>query len=53
MDFRRFQDTYVVRMDRGEEVLASLTALCREEGIQLASVAALAAADCRAALFVV
>lgn len=45
MEYRRFQDTYVIRMDRGEEVAASLTAFCRQEGVKLASVEALGAAD--------
>ena len=45
MDFRKFNDTYVVRMDRGEEILSSLTELCRKEQITLGSVSALGAAD--------
>ena len=45
MDCRKFGDTYVVRMDRGEEVLSSLTALCKKKGIRLASVDALGALD--------
>ena len=45
MEYRRFQDTYVIRMDRGEEIVASLTAFCEREGVKLASVEALGAAD--------
>lgn len=45
MEYRQFQDTFVIRMDRGEEVVASLTAFCKREGVQLASVEALGAAD--------
>ena len=45
MEYRRFQDTYVIRMDRGEEVVAMLTAFCRQENVKLASVEALGAAD--------
>ena len=45
MEYRRFGGTYLVRMDRGEEVLASLKALCEKEDIRLAKVEALGAVD--------
>ena len=45
MEYRQFQDTYVIRMDRGEEVVAALTEFCSREGVKLASVSALGAAD--------
>lgn len=45
MEFRHFNDTYVVRMDRGEEVMETLTTLCEQEGIRLASVEAIGAVD--------
>ena len=43
MEYRRFGNTVVMRIDRGEEILASLTALCKKEDIRLASVDALGA----------
>ena len=45
MEYRKFGSDYVLRIDRGEEVMASLTAFCRETGVRLASVAGLGAAD--------
>ena len=45
MEWRKFGDTYVVRMDRGEEILACLTKLAEAEDIRLASVDALGAVD--------
>ncbi len=45
MEYRKYGDTYVARIDRGEEILESLTALCRNEGIRLASVQAIGAVD--------
>ncbi len=45
MDYRKFGDTYLVRMDRGEEILSTLTALCEKENIRLATVDALGAVD--------
>ena len=45
MEYRSFGDTYIIRLDRGEEVLSSLAAFCRAEQITLGSVEALGAAD--------
>ena len=45
MEYRKFDNTYVVRINRGEEVIAKLTELCRTEGIKAASVEAIGAAD--------
>lgn len=45
MEYKKFGDTYFVRIDRGEEILASLAALCKKEDIRLASVEALGAVD--------
>lgn len=45
MEYRRFNDTYVIRMDRGEEIIATLTEFCSREQISLGSVEALGAAD--------
>lgn len=49
MDYRRFGDTYMLRIDVGEEILQSLKELCEKEGIRLAQVNAIGAAD-RAAI---
>ena len=38
MEFQKFADTYVVRLDKGEEIIASLQKLCETEQIALASV---------------
>lgn len=45
MEYRKYGDTYVVRMDRGEEILEQLTRLCEKEDIRLASVEAIGAAE--------
>lgn len=43
MEYRRFSDTFVMRLDRGEEVIASIGALCEREGIQFGCVSAVGA----------
>ena len=45
MEYRQFGDYYVVRVDRGEEVLEQVTKLCKEEGIQVGSTVGLGATD--------
>ena len=45
MEYRKFGDTYIVRMDRGEEILNCLSELCDKEEIRLAQVDALGAVD--------
>lgn len=45
MDYRKFGNTYVIRMDRGEEIVSTLTDFCKKEKISLGSVDALGAAD--------
>ena len=45
MEYRRFDDTYVIRMDRGEEIVSKLTEFCEKERVKLASVNALGASD--------
>ena len=45
MEFQKFADTYVVRLDKGEEIIASLQVLCEKEKIALGSVEGIGAAD--------
>ncbi|MFA9465618.1 MAG: PPC domain-containing DNA-binding protein [Velocimicrobium sp.] len=43
MEYRKFDHTYIIRLDPGEEVIASLIRLCELERIELASVSGLGA----------
>lgn len=45
MEYRAFGNHYVVRIDKGEEVLACLADLCRKEEIRLGSATGLGATD--------
>ena len=45
MDYRRFHDTIIARIDRGEEILEQLKVIAEKEEIKLASVSALGATD--------
>lgn len=43
MEYRRFNQTIIARMDKGEEILQNLQIICEKEQIKLASVSALGA----------
>ena len=45
MQYRQFEDTYMLRIDYGEEILQSLKQMCEREGIRLAQVSAIGAVD--------
>ncbi len=45
MEYRRYSDTIIARLNRGEEVIASLSELCEREQIKLGSVNAIGAVN--------
>ena len=45
MEYCKFNDTYVIRLNKGEEVIESLKNLCRDEDIKLAEITGLGASD--------
>ena len=45
MEYRKFPQGYVLRLDPGEEIVSSLTRLVADENVRLASVSAIGAAN--------
>lgn len=45
MRVKKFNNTYMIRIDKGEEVIESLKKICRDEKIQFASISGIGAAD--------
>ncbi|MDK2967151.1 PPC domain-containing DNA-binding protein [Lacrimispora sp.] len=45
MEYRKFENTFVIRLDPGDEILTSLISLCETERIMLASVSGLGAVN--------
>ena len=45
MRYRKFDDTYAVRIDKGEEITAKLKELCLAENIRFAQVSAIGASE--------
>ena len=45
MEYRRFNNTIIVRIDRGEEILDSIKTIALKENIKLASISALGATN--------
>ena len=45
MEYRKFPQGYMLRLDPGEEIVSSLTRLVADENIQLASVSAIGATN--------
>ena len=43
MEYRKFGDTYIVRIDRDEEILTQLKVFAEAEGVKLASITGLGA----------
>ena len=38
MDYRKFNEKYYIRLDKGDEIIASLTAVCARENITAAQI---------------
>lgn len=45
MDYKRFGTKYVIRLEKGEEVVESIKKLCRENNIRLGTVSGIGAVD--------
>lgn len=45
MEFKKFENQYVIRIDKGEEVLTILAKLCKEEKIKVGQITGIGATD--------
>lgn len=45
MNYKVFKDIIVVRLDKGEEIIASITELCKKKNIKAGTISGLGAAD--------
>ena len=45
MEYRKFDDTYILRLNKGEEVISSIQELCKNEDIKLAEITGIGASD--------
>ena len=45
MEYKRFEDKFVLRIDKGEEVISTLKEFCRDKRIELAEVTGIGAAS--------
>lgn len=45
MEYQRFGNTYIVRIDKGEELLSKISELCINEDIKVGSITGLGATD--------
>lgn len=45
MYYQKFDNVYVIRIERGEEIVASLLTFCREQGITLGTIQGIGAVD--------
>lgn len=46
MEYKKFDDSYVIRLNKNEEVITSLKKLCEHENIKLAEITGIGASDC-------
>ena len=45
MQYKRFNDKYVLRVDKGEEVVETITTFCEDKNIRLASISGIGATN--------
>lgn len=45
MEYRKFKDKYIIRLEKGEEIIKSLTELCEKEDIKLGRVTGIGATN--------